>query len=333
MLPARIDTHAHVLPPAWREECSRQGYSVPVWTAEDHIRLMDELNISRSILSITAPGTHITPGDDAHARKITREANEYVASVVQAHPSRFGFFASLPLPDADGSLEEIEYVSQNLHPVGFCLVANNHGIYLGDSKFDRVFDKLNAISAKVFIHPTNCRVSHTNGEFHKHGESELIPRLPGAVLEYFFETARAVTNLLLSGTVTRCPNTTFIIPHCGSVLPSILERVTGFSTQCLGLQGIPTSDAVIDLFHKQFYFDLAGYVLPDQLPAMLRLTSADKLLYGSDLPFPPVSVVRTLAESLDEYLKENVEEKVIAQIYNGNAANLFGEQAQASRSV
>jgi predicted TIM-barrel fold metal-dependent hydrolase len=293
---------------------------------------MDELNISRSILSVTAPGTHIVPGDDALARKVTREANEYVASVVQAHPMRLGFFASLPLPDVEGSLEEIEYVvSQNLDPAGFCLVANNHGIYLGDSRFDRVFDRLNEISANVFIHPTNCRVSLSSssssadgGGVQKH--CDPLPDLPGAVLEYFFETARAVTNLLVSATVARCPNVTFIVPHCGSVLPSVLERVSGFATQCLGLQGIPTSHQVKDLFHRQFYFDLAGYVLPDQLPAMLRLTSADRLLYGSDLPFPPVPVARRLAESLDEYLNANFSQKVIAQIYNGNAANLFGKR-------
>jgi aminocarboxymuconate-semialdehyde decarboxylase len=38
--------------------------------------------------------------------------NETSADIIQAYPQRFGHFVSLPLPDIDGSLAEID-----LHPV------------------------------------------------------------------------------------------------------------------------------------------------------------------------------------------------------------------------
>ena len=65
---------------------------------------MDHLNISKSLLRISSPGTHLIKCDTELARKITREANTEVQQVCAKHPDRFAFFASLPLPDVEGSL-------------------------------------------------------------------------------------------------------------------------------------------------------------------------------------------------------------------------------------
>ena len=53
------------------------------------------------------PGVHF--GDDAAARTLARRVNEYLADIKRDRPDRFGGFAALPLPDVDGSLEQIAY--------------------------------------------------------------------------------------------------------------------------------------------------------------------------------------------------------------------------------
>ena len=70
---------------------------------------MDKLGIKRSILSITSPGTHLKLNDFELANRITRETNDEIAQICRKFPDRFGWFASLPLPDVEGSLEEIDH--------------------------------------------------------------------------------------------------------------------------------------------------------------------------------------------------------------------------------
>src|SRR5690606_11451108 len=103
--------------------------------------------------SISAPGLHF--GDDAAARGLARYVNEEGAKAMQAFPRRFGMFASLPLPEIDGSLKEIEYAFDVLKADGVVVQSNHNGVYLGDKRLDPVFAELDRRSARIFIHPTN----------------------------------------------------------------------------------------------------------------------------------------------------------------------------------
>ena len=53
-----------------------------------------------------------------NSRKLARIANEYGARLSQEHPGKFGVFAAVPLPDVDGSLNEIEHAFDALHADG-----------------------------------------------------------------------------------------------------------------------------------------------------------------------------------------------------------------------
>jgi predicted TIM-barrel fold metal-dependent hydrolase len=284
--------------------------------------LMDHLGIQKSILSVTAPGSHLDPADDALGTRLASHCNDFMASVAQSHPTRFGFFASLPLPDVDSALVEIDrsMTLPGAHGVG--LMSNNHGIYLGDAKFDPVFRRLDALKAKVFLHPNYCRHAYVHGEFQR--VPEHLPAVPSSILEYFFDTARTVTNLLHTGTVERYSNITFIVPHCGAVLPAVLERITSFATRSLGMSGIPTSQKVRELLRTRFFFDTAGFVCPEQVAAILALTSPDRLLYGTDLPFLPVKVAEEQSQDLDEYIRKHCGIEWLSRIYQSSAEGLFG---------
>lgn len=91
---------------------------------------MDCLGISTSMLSLSSP--HINFGNKELTKALAREFNEDGAALVKKYPGRFGLFASLPLPDVEDSIAEIQYAVNALHTDGFALPTNTQGVYLGN---------------------------------------------------------------------------------------------------------------------------------------------------------------------------------------------------------
>lgn len=285
----RIDLHAHFLPPAYRSACEAAGHAqpdgfptLPQWSAAEHVDVMDRLRIAKSYLSISSPGVHF--GDDTAARGLAREVNDAGHDARQQHAGRFGLLASLPLPDIDGTMAEIAYAFDTLHADGVALLTNVNGTYLGDASYEPVFAALNDRHARVFIHPSSpaCHEATSFGR-------------PRPMLEFIFDTTRAVVNLVLNGVVARYPNIEFIVPHAGAALPSIADRIAAFSM--ILPDADPSADVMRDI--GRLHYDLAGFPLPRQLDALLAIATREHLHYGSDWPFTPEFVVESLTAALD----------------------------------
>jgi 6-methylsalicylate decarboxylase len=284
-----IDVHAHFLPETYRTALLQNGHGqpdgfprIPAWSVDEHLGAMDRIGIATSLLSISSPGVHL--GAEAATRDLTREVNEEGSRIVMENRGRFGLFASLPLPDVDAAVAEIAYCCDRLDVAGFAVLTNVGGSYLGDTAFAPVFRELDRRHARLFIHPTSppCWEHTSFGR-------------PRPMLEFFFDTTRAVVDLLLNGTVARHPGIEFLIPHAGATLPMVADRVNVFSQL---LQIGPPVDVLRDL--GRLHFDLAGFALPRQLTALLTVTSVDHLHYGSDYPFTPEVAVSMLREGLSE---------------------------------
>ncbi|KAF3013324.1 hypothetical protein E8E14_011701 [Neopestalotiopsis sp. 37M] len=335
----RIDVHCHAVPAAYRQYALDNGHAkpdgmpaLPAWSAEQHIAMMNKLGISKSILSITSPGTHLTPSDDLNAAQKTRQTNEELAAVCRAHPSRFGFFASLPLPSVADSLVEIDYALDHLGALGFAVLSNAHGVYMGDEVLEPVFAKLNERHAVLFIHPTTCNLlMEMGGAGDEQQQKQVQPVTPLAryarpVMEFMFDETRAVANLLMSGTVSRHENITFVMSHCGCTLPPILDRIGGFAA-LLSPGGANQSDEFRRLLKERFYFDLAGFVFPNQIHGLLRTLgdgAEKRLVYGSDYPFTPEKVVNDLLGQFDQGCEKTFDADQREGINSGNAKRLLG---------
>ncbi|KPI44075.1 uncharacterized protein AB675_6340 [Cyphellophora attinorum] len=342
---AKIDVHAHFLPPFYSEACRDFGHAkpdgmptLPEWSASEHLGFMQANGITKSILSISSPGVHIKNTDDAFNRSLARDCNDYASELCSLYPEKFGFWASLPLPDLMGTIEEIDRVVNTLDDaVGFCVSTNHHGIYLGDSAFDKVMEKLNAVQATVFIHPTSPCIRHNHTKLQQDGQASSdsvrstlhpLPQFPNPMLEFMFETTRSVINLLHSGTVTEYPDIVFVVPHAGAVLPPILARFSAFSAAVCPpqLRGVDLSiDALKLALQKRFYFDLAGAPFPDQLAGLLNVVQPYTLLYGSDYPFTPAEGVSILSRLMERGLRDMFpgNDEAIDAILFGNAERLL----------
>src|SRR4051794_12257477 len=95
---------------------------VLAWTPAGSIAAMDRTGIDVAITSISTPGVWF--GDAAQAKRLARDCNEYAAQMERDFPGRFGFFATVPMPDMAATLEEIRYAFDTLHADGIGLMTN-----------------------------------------------------------------------------------------------------------------------------------------------------------------------------------------------------------------
>jgi len=110
------------------------------------------------------------------------------------------------------------------------------------------------------------------------------------MIEFPFDTTRAVADLVLRGGITRHPNIRLVVPHGGGALTVLADRVGGFART---FGGTDQPDVVGQL--RNLYYDLAGFPVPRQLPSLLALTDPSHLLYGTDWPWMPEAAVTALA--------------------------------------
>ena len=109
-----VDVHHYLYPPRYKtetyERIAKETRLAPVtlnWSPSGAIEKMDQAGVGTAINSISTPGVWFDDGDAARIR--ARECNDFGARLMRDYPGRFGMFAAIPLPDADGSLREIEY--------------------------------------------------------------------------------------------------------------------------------------------------------------------------------------------------------------------------------
>lgn len=308
-----IDFHAHFIPPAYRAALlkyyglSPDKYPTPEWDVQSQLNFMDSMGINYAFLEISCPPINF--GKQAEANVLSRNCNDYGASIVKQYPDRFGLFATLPLPDVTASIAEIAYCMDTLHVDGFSLPTNENGVYLGDPKLELIFAELNRRHAVVTIHPNSPTAIPT-------GQNEL---LPDPMMEYIFDTTRTVVNLITKGVVHRYPNIKFIIPHAGAALPLILDRLSMIEDTLSSY----TSTSDFDLYgdFASLYFDLAGNPVPTQLEDLMAIVPEDHLLYGSDYPYTPSQTCKTLLTRLKETNKLTEEQR--QEIFYKNALTLF----------
>src|SRR5436309_3168181 len=153
--PFRIDIHHHFGPAVWVAEVKGRPLLQPAnttWTPAKSIEDMDRGSVAASVISITNPGLWF--GDKAVTSRLARACNEYAAKLVQDHPTRFGFFAAMPLPDVDAALKEIAYAYDTLKADGVGLFTSYNDTWLGNPAFRPVMEELHRRNAVVHVHPT-----------------------------------------------------------------------------------------------------------------------------------------------------------------------------------
>ena len=282
----RIDLHFHVVPPFYREVAVAAGRGpargvYPDFSPELALELMDERGIGVAITSVSSPGVHF--GDDRSARELSRRCNEYAADLNTRWPRRFGAFATVPLPDIQGSIDEIDHALDVLKFDGVCLFASYDGKYLGDRVFDPIMEQLDARGAVVFVHPG------------MHPSTRLVDLpWPLFMMEYVFDTTRAAINLVFSRALERFPRIRFILSHAGGVAPYIAWRAS-ISPMLDPRMPQLSRDEVFAGFRK-FWYDTALSPSAATMGCLREIADPQRIVFGSDWPFANAAIVKAADE-------------------------------------
>ena len=275
--PRRIDVHHHIVPSHYVSALNDRGIKAahgagyPRWSPELSLETMDKNGIASAITSISSPGVYF--GDTAFAGNLARRCNEYSAQMVSHNPSRFGFFATLPMPVTEAAVKEATYALDTLKADGVVLLGSAGGKFLGDSDFEELMAELNSRKTVAFIHPN----IHPTSE-------QLELAIPGFYLEFLFDTTRAVTNLIFTGTAERYPAIRWILAHAGGTIPYIAWRL---SLANLDPEIIKKAPRGVVAYLKSFYYDTALSTSPYAIPALLNLVDISQILFGTDFPYAP----------------------------------------------
>ncbi|MFF5818044.1 amidohydrolase family protein [Lysinibacillus capsici] len=310
-----IDMHVHYVPELYRNALETNGLGkpdgmpyLPKWNKEHHFEFNEKMGISASILSISSPFVHF--GNDKDAISLARSINEYSSELVSEYPDKFGYYATLPVPNVEGSINELHYAYDTLDADGVMLPSNSNGVYLGDKSFEPLMIELNNKKSVVLIHPTKPSVVPDN----------VLQGYPIPMLEFMFDTTRAVANLIFTNSFKRYPDIQWIIPHGGAALSILADRMQSIATN-FGPNGNDPEPLNVLATLQNLHYDIAGFPFPRQIAALKELVPASKLMYGSDWPFTKPNVCE---DHLQNVINSNTfTEAELDEILNNNTLRLF----------
>ena len=185
------DVHSHLITPEFLSALEGEGrlldegFPLPKYEAQAHLRWMDEAGVTTSVLTLAAP--------QPTSATVVRSTNEAAARLKAEHPGRFLFCAALPLPNVEAAISEAVYALDTLGADGIKLATNVGGQYLGAPELDTLFAVLNERRAVVILHPH--RPEPVN--------RQVMEQTPLAMQEYLSETTRAVSNMISRNVLAR----------------------------------------------------------------------------------------------------------------------------------
>jgi aminocarboxymuconate-semialdehyde decarboxylase len=258
--------------------------------------------IDRQIVSVWADlfGYNLPPEAGARWHRLL---NESLCEVTRQHADRLSALASVPLQDAGRAARELEYGMKQCGAVGGVIAANVDDTNLGEAPLDEFWAAAVSLDAPLFIHPTQPALPPRTRQY------AMLQ-----VVQFVYDTTATVGSLIFSGVLDRFPTLTLILSHGGGFFPYQIGR---FDRVYRNLEAPTVPAQPPSAYRHQFYYDTILYH-PPALQYLQQLVGSDRLLLGTDYPFPveeqaPLTLLQQAGCSAAE----------IAQIGGGTCQCLF----------
>ena len=233
---------------------------------EARLVLMDEAEIAVQVLS----GSNVGHQDARVAADLHRCNNDGLAQACRDHPTRFRFFASLPLPFVEESLKEMDRAPGLIGFAGFVLPTHVYGAALDAAALIPLFKRLNDHRHLVFLHPDGFRAPDLLTDW-------MMDWSIGAP----FEDTIAVVRLISSGRLRQFPDLRWLVPHLGGCLPILVERIDRMWPAFRDQLG--TSEPMSN-YLEGLHFDTAASS-PETMALAATVMGSSGFVLGTDFPF------------------------------------------------
>ncbi|WP_169983313.1 amidohydrolase family protein [Microbispora sp. H10836] len=206
----------------------------------------------------------------ADAARWVRALNDGMRRAVAGRP-RLLPMAYLPLEHPEVAVAELDRLLAEDGWAGFAASAGGRSVSLADPSFEPLWQRLAADGRPVMLHPGSSP------------DARLSEFYLANLLGNPYETSVAVAQLLFGEVVTRHPGLRFLLVHCGGCVPAVLGRwQRGADTERPDVPAlaVPLREAI-----RNFYTDCLAHD-PDVVDLAVSVFGADRMVLGSDWPFP-----------------------------------------------
>ena len=238
---------------------------------------MDAGGIDVQVLSHGAPGTEqLSPQD---AIPLARDANDYLAGAIAAHPDRLAAFATLPTAAPEAAADELERAVVELGFKGALVNGHVRGRFLDAREFWPIFGRAQRLEVPIYLHPTvppaPVREAYYGG----------LPPLVGQTLSmaawgWHVDTGLHALRLVTAGVLDEYPGLQIIVGHMGEALPFFLARSSRVLRAQAGL-----SRPLEDYMAANFHFTTSGMFTYPPLVCLLEVIGADRVMLSVDYPY------------------------------------------------
>jgi aminocarboxymuconate-semialdehyde decarboxylase len=264
---------------------------------EGRLAEMDECGVDVSVISLPPPAATFGPIETA--RRVATAANDAMLDAAALHRGRFVILVTLPLPDVEASLAELDRVAGHPLTQGVSALTNAETWSLDEPRFEVLWARLAHHGLPLVLHPAfDCRPA-------KFRDWTL-----GGSLHAVMSSSLGVARLVLSGLLDRVPALDVIVPHLGGTLPFLTQRFADMGR----------GDAAHDLGHylrHRLYLDTCSYH-PPAFRCALDTCGADRLVLGTDYPFRG-----SLRRAVDDVKAQAPTAAARAAILGGTASKWF----------
>jgi predicted TIM-barrel fold metal-dependent hydrolase len=284
---------------------------------DGRIAAMDAAGIDVQIVSIAPPGTNGLPAHEAIA--LSRDANDRASAAVDRHPDRLRAMTTLPMPDPDAALAELQRTAAAPGHVGIMAYGRSGDRALDDPAYDDLLAAAAKLRRPVFLHPQIPPNAVRDASYRGFDEMTDLA-LATFGWGWHIEAGLAALRLIVRGTFDRHPDLQLVLGHWGEMLLFALDRIDSLSNVATHLER-----RVGEYFATNVHIASSGMLTPRLLAHALDFTSIDRILLAGDYPFH-----RLDAETITGFLETLPDPGDREKVAHANAEALYGLQPGAS---
>ncbi|KAK7531034.1 amidohydrolase 2 [Phyllosticta citricarpa] len=279
LVPQVDDVPGAVLSPTFTSDVAQRLTDVAL-----RLQSMDASGIRYNIVSLTSPGIEGVFDAKLAVEYACKVNDEIHATYVAPHPTRFGFFACLPMQDPPAAARELERCVKQLGAKGALvngysqLGSADEVRYLDEAACEPVWAALAALDVPLYLHP---RIPPPGQQRVYRG----FPMLAHAAYGFGAETGAHALRLACSGLFDRYPRVQVILGHAAEALPFLAHRID--HRLAVGVPGASGShkQSVAYYLRNNFLAALSGVRRLSTVRCTLEEMGEERVLWSVDYPY------------------------------------------------